>query len=329
MTRLALALLLAVALTAPAQETNAPRIVCDAALYEFGTVMNVEFIEHEFTLRNDGTADLVINRVRPTCGCTTAALSNSTIPPGGSVVVSARLSLAGRRGEQHKSIYVECNDPQNPQFRLDLVGTVRHEVDYRPQQAFLQRTPSQRAPGVEIQVQFYTDTPMHVTGIETNEAPSCNVSWRETTAGSEYTLTIQLRDDVELQTPYHTESVVVLTDHPTQPRLSIPVVIHQMRDVIIAPNQLSFVQPIPETPAQKQQLLVRNRTPEPLRILEVRVPTNTIEVSTQKLADAMYRVDLTFPTPASIVDGQLIVIRVQRQGAAEESYDVPIKVLQR
>lgn len=50
---------------APAQD-GAPKIASDAAVHEFGGIKPTDSIEHVFTIKNVGTADLKIERVQRT-----------------------------------------------------------------------------------------------------------------------------------------------------------------------------------------------------------------------------------------------------------------------
>ena len=52
----------------------APLIAVDEPIYEFGEVLEGQFVTHVFTLTNSGDEPLEISQVRVTCGCTTAAL---------------------------------------------------------------------------------------------------------------------------------------------------------------------------------------------------------------------------------------------------------------
>ena len=53
---------------APAAEAGEgqPKIASDEATFEFGTIAPGKTIDHVFTIKNTGTADLVIDRVQKT-----------------------------------------------------------------------------------------------------------------------------------------------------------------------------------------------------------------------------------------------------------------------
>jgi hypothetical protein len=100
-----------------------PRLVCDEALFDFGTRSNSIDVDHDFTIRNMGDTPLVISQVRSGCGCTQAKLSQNTIEPGSNSVLSARLSLKGIIGAKRTSIYLHSNDPEKPIFQCQISGT--------------------------------------------------------------------------------------------------------------------------------------------------------------------------------------------------------------
>jgi len=66
-------------------------------------------VSHTFHLRNHGSEPVVIEHVRPSCGCTAAKLSTRTVEPGGTVDVDVTLHLA-RAGEKRTSVALVIRD---------------------------------------------------------------------------------------------------------------------------------------------------------------------------------------------------------------------------
>ena len=77
-----------------------------------------------FTLTNNGKSDLLIRRVRSSCGCTAVAPSKSVIAPGESAPINVTFDSRGKRGRQSKSITVITNDPKNPTTTLRISSNV-------------------------------------------------------------------------------------------------------------------------------------------------------------------------------------------------------------
>lgn len=98
--------------------THAPKLVCDAPEFDFGTQDNAQTVEHTFVLRNAGDLTLRSPMRAPAAAAPWPASRNATCCLGGESRITTRLSLAGRNGAQHKTITVDSNDPTQPQYTL-------------------------------------------------------------------------------------------------------------------------------------------------------------------------------------------------------------------
>ena len=124
---------------APAEAALAPKIVCDAPVFDFGDKNNSEFVEHDYPIRNAGTLSLEIRSVHASCGCTAVKPSQDVVPPGGEASIRARLDLRGRNGIQQKTITVESNDPETPNLLLQLKGNAVQALRAEPSSLFFGR----------------------------------------------------------------------------------------------------------------------------------------------------------------------------------------------
>ncbi len=108
---------------------NAPKIAFEDESFNFGKTKPVDEIEHEFKFTNTGKSDLIIRKIRSTCGCTTVAPEKEIIKPGESSSFKAIFKPGSRRGMQSKSIYVISNDPKNSNVRLSIRGEIISDED--------------------------------------------------------------------------------------------------------------------------------------------------------------------------------------------------------
>ena len=106
---------------------NAPKIVFEEKTINFGETEYGKKVEHVFKFKNEGKSDLVIRKIRTTCGCTTVAPENTTIKPGGSSSFKAIFNPGSRTGVQRKSIYVISNDPKSSNVRLMVSGKIKEK----------------------------------------------------------------------------------------------------------------------------------------------------------------------------------------------------------
>jgi hypothetical protein len=98
-----------------------PQIEVPEKSYDFGKIGPRDVVEREFIIRNTGEASLTISRAYTTCGCTTAEISASVIPPG--MVATIKLifdagfhDAAGQT--VRRGLIIENNDPQRSQAEI-------------------------------------------------------------------------------------------------------------------------------------------------------------------------------------------------------------------
>jgi len=100
--------------------------------FDFGTVMEGEIVEHDFTFTNTGNDPLILSKVRSSCGCTVPSWPKVPIAPGKTAVIKAKFNTK-RRGRpggapQHKTIRVSGNF-EGGQVILTLKGKVDKKTD--------------------------------------------------------------------------------------------------------------------------------------------------------------------------------------------------------
>lgn len=121
-------LLVALALASPAAgqqpEPAAPRIRVEPEAFDFGKALPDKSLRKEFTLRNFGDAELVIERVTTTCGCTAAISAKTRLEPGGSTQLSVTLETRDYKGKLERQVLVRSNDPKTPLLTVKVSATI-------------------------------------------------------------------------------------------------------------------------------------------------------------------------------------------------------------
>lgn len=94
--------------------------------HDFGAVRqgDVKSISHTWALKNIGEENLLLTKVKPSCGCTAAVASATEIAPGATATVQATLNPKGKFGSQSISVRVSTNDPTHSTQVLRLSGTI-------------------------------------------------------------------------------------------------------------------------------------------------------------------------------------------------------------
>jgi hypothetical protein len=95
----------------------------DSTYRNFGAIPEGRKLEVSFRFLNSGTKPLVIEQVRPSCGCTVAEQPAEPILPGKEGVIKAVFNSEGRLGVNNKSIYIMANtkNSQNNEVRFSVI----------------------------------------------------------------------------------------------------------------------------------------------------------------------------------------------------------------
>jgi len=106
-------------------ETN-PSISFSEIIYDFGEVQQGVKLEHVFTFINSGEGKLTIQDVKPSCGCTGAAMGDKKeFESGETGEIKITFNTEGRSGIIEKTINVTTNDPANPQVTLKFKCSIQ------------------------------------------------------------------------------------------------------------------------------------------------------------------------------------------------------------
>lgn len=106
------------------ERANAPKIAFSENTFEFDEIKQGEKVEHVFTITNNGKSDLIIRKVKASCGCTAVNPKDKVIAAGGSTTMKVIFNSAGKVGKQNKTITVISNDPAHSRSILWVKGTV-------------------------------------------------------------------------------------------------------------------------------------------------------------------------------------------------------------
>lgn len=128
------------AATAPAaSSTLTPENVAfKSDTYDFGSIEEGPAADHVFSFTNTGKEPLVIQRVQPSCGCTTPDWTKEPVAPGKTGMIKASYGTQGRPGHFEKTMTVFTNAGTK---MLTFKGTVEKAPESSvPQNTSLMRT---------------------------------------------------------------------------------------------------------------------------------------------------------------------------------------------
>ncbi|MEP3479316.1 MAG: DUF1573 domain-containing protein [Fuerstiella sp.] len=109
-----------------------PKAIAEKTEFSFGRMALGEKSKTTFEIRNDGEIDLLLEAGKPTCQCTSFSLSEETVAPGKTSILT--VSWDAKRVDstfQHGgSVYT--NDPEHEELRFVVMGRIGAEYELQP-----------------------------------------------------------------------------------------------------------------------------------------------------------------------------------------------------
>lgn len=104
---------------------NGAQLKVDEITYNFGNINEADGpATHTFTVKNTGTAPLVITRVTASCGCAKPDWTKEPIAPGGNGELKVTFDPKGRPGPFHKTVSIYSNGNKGS-YTLAIKGNVK------------------------------------------------------------------------------------------------------------------------------------------------------------------------------------------------------------
>lgn len=91
--------------------------------YDFGKIVQGDVVKHKFVIKNTGKNDLILENVKPSCGCTALDWPKEPIAPGKTATIEAQFNSAGKMGPQVKNITITYNGEERIKY-LSFTGEI-------------------------------------------------------------------------------------------------------------------------------------------------------------------------------------------------------------
>ena len=109
------------------KNVSLPVLELPSTTHDFGSIPKRPDVSHVFAVRNTGDADLQISNLVTSCGCTTAELSSSVIPPGqrADLTVVFDPDFHETQGLVTRVVWFATNDPTQPWVEVQITADVQ------------------------------------------------------------------------------------------------------------------------------------------------------------------------------------------------------------
>jgi len=239
-----------------------PKAVAVEPVADLGSVPKGEKITHDFVIKNEGDADLMITNVQPACGCTVA-------------------------------------DPATPKIDLTLRAKVDPYISAKPGYARYIVVQGESQEGTITQGLWAPDgSSWDITGVD-SPFPYLKVTYREAkpeervpdAKGKQWEVEMKLSNDAQVG-PL-ADNVTVHTNHPKQKIVLIPVSGFVRPVMAVTPPVADFGKIELKEPLRKS-LSIRNFATESIKVTSVEPSLKGIEVKLEPLTEGReYQVRVT------------------------------------
>jgi len=215
-----------------------PTIFFEEPDFNFGKIYKGQKVEHVYKFENTGKDTLNIKKVKTSCGCTAAILTNHTIPPAETGEIRVTYNPGSNTGNVKKSITVLNDDPEHPSYRLTIFGEIIEDVSIKPKNIDFgaiyigNKTNKHKTISIESQ-----STPYFKIKKITSSKPFIDATISEEKNGK-YVVNIVIKDNPGIGR--FSGGIYLETNSQTQEKVNIPFFGEIVGDITTYPKKLYF-----------------------------------------------------------------------------------------
>ena len=260
-------------LAADAPAKGKPKATVAEPIKDVATVPKGQKIIHDFVIKNEGDADLMITNVQPACGCTVAEF-DKLIKPGATGKVHAVVDTSTFSGPITKGVTVFTNDPDHPQIDLTIHAKIEPYISVKPGYARYITVQGEPQEGNIAQTLWAPDgTSWDITSAD-SPFPYLTVTYHEAkpeerlpdVKGKQWKVEMKLSNSAKVG-PL-ADYVTVHTNHPKQQIVQIPISGFVRPVIAVTPPTADFGKIELKEPLKKA-LSVRNFATEPIKVTSI------------------------------------------------------------
>jgi signal peptidase I len=289
--------LLAGAWAPAAAAAERPRLIAGETVVELGRVPPTTRLEPTLTLANAGDVLLEVGGFRSSCSCLRPSVEALKIAAGERATLTLGLHTSDLSGPFSEWLTLTSNDPEQPELRLEVRGTVFRLVEAVPPFVKLEITPDSWADTVvTTRILNHGERPITVEDpVGSNPAFAARLVPHR--PGFEYAL--EIRATRVLGTGNHYGKFTLPTSAPEAPKIEVTAFVPGLPAVVATPRTL----PLPAAPASNRvvrTVLVRGTTDHRLRLERPRfdgppVPAGVAVSVTEREAGRLFALVVEFP----------------------------------
>lgn len=170
-------------------------LATEAAVIELKPKPEDESVTTDFVFFNKGTKPVRVLTIDSACSCLSASLDKAVYAPGEKGVGKAEFKVSSFTGRHEKTVHVQTDDPEQPEWVIQFALEVPEVVKIEPKT--LQWWLGEAAEAKTTRVTMTGTAPMKIKNI-TSTRERVDFTWKEITPGREYEVTVKPQSTAEV-----------------------------------------------------------------------------------------------------------------------------------
>jgi hypothetical protein len=212
------------------------RAVLSETGFKFGRVLTGAVVEHEFALKNEGSAPLRILRVQLTSPLVVTRMP-AFVAAGTEATIKVRMDTSGLRGHFPGEIQVFLDDPALPEADLQFVGDIVPLVEVAPAPAFFLAGRRGESRQASLEIINHESEPLKIDDVS-HPSDSFTTQLEQLEEGQRYRLTLFLKPDGP--GGRHSDTIVLRTSSRSEPTITVLANTYLHERVYPFPDTIDF-----------------------------------------------------------------------------------------
>ena len=145
-----------------------PKMVIEGgSSFNFGTMERNASRRHEFVIKNEGEAPLIITPGQASCPlCVETSFSGATVAPGDKTTIIVRYHTRKDKTEFAEGFSIQSDDPNRPIVQLRIEGIVVHAIQVVPTSIALPSISTKQDNHNEVKIYSFVQQPIQIESAE-------------------------------------------------------------------------------------------------------------------------------------------------------------------
>ncbi|PID59524.1 MAG: hypothetical protein CR986_05675 [Ignavibacteriae bacterium] len=114
-------------LTGATDKLNMPEIKLSKYTHNFGNIEEGQVLDLTIQVKNIGNKNLVIKRIKSSCGCTAVLMADKNLAPNQSSDLKIEFNSKGLSGQIARTITIYSNDSKHPSRVITLIANIKKD----------------------------------------------------------------------------------------------------------------------------------------------------------------------------------------------------------